>query len=932
MTLSTRVLHCLSLTAALPALALLAGTASAQEGQLKPIEPKLQLRKANKMPDRKQFALPGGSVPIVPPPAPPEGAVNNPTPTPDEPAKPRTKRKDEDITIHAPGEGSVQAFGDIKTAKGQRCIPLKPTEKITFDFKGDILELVTTISKTTCKNFILTSKVRSQKFEIVSPTPITVDEAWRAFLSALEANEFTIIQVGHYYKIIQAVDATRAPVPIHEESQDYQINDAMITKIWKMKHASDINALVNYLNIFKSGKGQIHPYAPTNTIIATDFGTSMARIERVLKEIDQPGALEQVHVISVEFAAASEIAEKLTQVFEPQKVPPGGIRPPGQIRMKSSKPPESPGGMISPEAVPTGTPGQTGNPEEDDVAVSKILADDRTNKLIIIATDRSFHQIMSLKRELDVPSEGGDSQIQVVHLRHADAEELATTLSALAQGRPVSSKGKGAPGGQPNRPGVVPPGTPPGVPPAGGGAGLIQGEVKVTANKATNSVIITASKGDYSSLRRVIDRLDVARFQVFVEAVIMEVSVKRDRTLGLTWHGGIAQTIDGKQVPIIFGNEPTQSFSSLALSANPLGLAQLLGFAGVVRGNTLPGTETIIQGGIPAIGVVIQALQSTNNVNVISTPHLLTLDNEEAEIQVAEKRPFPSGLSLGGLGSLGGLAGAAPGAAGALGNLGGLGLGSLSFNREDVGLTLKLKPQIHDEEFVRLHIDQELSDVAGIDAVTGQTITSKRKVKSTVVVRSQDSVVIGGLVRDRQSVDESKTPLFGDLPLIGWLFKRQVKVAEKVNLMLVLTPYIIRNPQDFRVIFERKMAERKDFADRFYGLIDDFKPEIDWSRKRGPMANYRLGIRKEMTKAENEGPGTDDQTVIRPDSSSDKKGQRKKDESRPLEKLPERPERREPPPGSPPVEPPPAPPETQPMSPPETQPIPPPAAPNPPGM
>src|SRR5262249_3883404 len=221
----------------------------------------------------------------------------------------------------------------------------------------------------------------------------------------------------------------------------------------------------------------------------------------------------------------------------------------------------------------------------------------------------------------------------------------------------------------------------------------------------------------------------------------------------------------------------------------------------------------------------------------------------------------------------GALAGAAPGAtpgANPLGGLGGLGLGSLSFNREDVGLTLKLKPQIHDEEFVRLQIEQELSDVAGQDAVTGQTITSKRKVKSTVVVRSQDSVVIGGLTKERQSIDESKTPLFGELPLIGWLFKREVKTQDKVNLILILTPYIIRGPADFRTVFERKMRERKEFAERYYGLLEDVKPAVDWTRKRGPIANYRLGIRREMQKAENEGPGNEDETIIRPDGTTDR--------------------------------------------------------------
>jgi general secretion pathway protein D len=748
------------------------------------------------------------------------------------------------LSAPPPEEDDGPSFADLKKAKNGRCKPMALTDKVTFDFKGDIQELVETISKTTCKNFIITNKVRSQKFEILSPSPITVAEAWRAFLSALEANDFTVIQVGRYYKIIQATDGTRAPVPMYEDADETPIDDRMVTKIWKLDHAGDINAVVNYLNIFKSNKGQVHPFPSTNTIIATDFGTSIERLERILKEIDQPGGVERVHIVPVQFASATEIAEKLTQVFEPQKAA-APARPSAATRLKVAR-------------GKTGAEARQGEADEDGaVAVSKILADDRTNKLIIISSERAFKQILALLKELDVPP-GDEGQIHVLRLKHADAEELASTLSNLSQGKPSSPRP--ATGGA----------KAPAAPAAGGGGSvaLFQGDVKITSDKPTNSLVVTASKGDLASVKRVIDQLDIARFQVFVEAMILEVAVKRDRQVGTGWHGVAGPQIDGQLSPIVFGNTPNQELSSLINTSNPLGLASLLGLAGLFRGPIVEGTETIVQGGIPAIGVVVQALQTSNDVNIISSPHLLTMDNEEAEIQVNEKRPFPSGLSLGGLGGIASQLGAAGGAAGALGNLGGLGLGAVSFNREDIGLTLKLKPQINDDEYVRLEIDQELSDVAGVDQVTGQTITSKRSAKTVVEVRSQDSVVIGGLVRDRETIDESKTPLLGDLPLIGWLFKRQQKTIEKVNLLLILTPYIIRGPDDFRKIFERKMEERKDFVDRYYGYFEEGQlPQIDWDRKLGPLANYRLRMFREMQKAENEGPGTPDEKVIGPETA-----------------------------------------------------------------
>jgi general secretion pathway protein D len=701
--------------------------------------------------------------------------------------------------------------------------------------------LVKAISKLTCNNFILTNKIRSQKFEIITGTPVSVDEIWRAFLSSLEANDFTLVRTGRYYKIVQANDGIRANLPIYGADSGVPVYDRIVTKIWKVKYAQDINQVVNFLNFFKSAPGgQIHPYPETGIIIATDFATIIDKLERILREIDKPGALEQVHVVPVKFASATDVAEKLTQIFEPAKA--GASASTARTTRAAQK------GAKKEPATADAKEG------EGPASVSKILADDRTNKLIIIASKSAFDQILSLLRELDVPEDGTQGQIHVVRLRHADAEELSSTLASLAQGRPTTAR-RGAQGGNQNQ--------------QGGAAALFEGEVKITADQATNSLVITASKSDFTSVERVIDELDVPRYQVFVEAVIMEVSTSADRNLGTGWHAGVPLEIDGEQTPLLFSNTPSQDLSTLLASQNPLQLASLLGLAGGFRGPTLDGTEELIQGGIPGVGVLIQALKSTNDVNVVSTPHLLTMDNEEAEIQVNEQRPFPSGLTLpglGGLGALGGQGGQGQQGLGGLGGFGGaLGLGSVQFNREDVGLTLKLKPQINDEDYVRLEIEQELSDVAGIDQVTGQVITSNRSAKTVVVVRSQDSVVIGGLVRDRETRDEAKTPLLGDIPLIGWLFKRQQKTVEKINLLLVLTPYIVRGPEDFRTIFERKMEERKEFVDRFYGTSVEYRAAIDWDRKVGPLASYRTAMRKEMRKAENEGPGGPDETIIRPE-------------------------------------------------------------------
>lgn len=718
-------------------------------------------------------------------------AIAAPPPSPgDTLAPPRTP--------HAP-------HASLKQATPGKCRPLPARAKVNFDFKGDIKELIQTISETTCKSFILTSNVRSQKFKILSPIPITVDEAWRVFLSALEVNNFSLVQVGRYYKVIPSTDSTRSPVPIYEGPDTAPVQDQMMTVISKLKHGGDARKIVDYLNIFRSEDGRIHRFEASNTSIATDYGTSIARLERLLREIDGPGTLERIHVVPVEFASATEIAEKLSQVFEPSAA--GEDRG----RIQAAEPRTSTQGGRAGGSVRETAEAQA----EMKASVSKILADERSNKLIIVASESSFRQIMELKRALDIPDASTDGQIHVLRLKHAKAEELASTLANLAQGRSGAQRrsttrgSRSRPDGQDQ------------------GAALFRGAVKVTADKATNSLVITASKRDLASVQRVVERLDVARLQVLVEATILEVLVGRERRFGVGAHAIPSPVIRGESSPFVVANAPDQSLSSLLALVDPEGLAARPGFSGALGGPISEPTKALIAGGLPSFGVIFQALHASDDVNVISTPHLLTMDNEEAQIQVAERRPFPSGLTLNGLGALAGLGALVRETSGqarqSLGNLGGLGLGQGSINREDIGLTLKVTPQINDEEdYIKLEIYQELSEVAGVDAVTQQAVTNKRAANTTVVVRNRDSVIIGGLVRERETIDEGKMPFLGDIPLLGWLFKQRRKKLESAKLVLILTPYIIRGPEDFRKIFERKMQERKEVVRRFYETTDEY--------------------------------------------------------------------------------------------------------------
>jgi general secretion pathway protein D len=359
----------------------------------------------------------------------------------------------------------------------------------------------------------------------------------------------------------------------------------------------------------------------------------------------------------------------------------------------------------------------------------------------------------------------------------------------------------------------------------------------VQAHKPTNSLLITSSLHDYVALRRVIERLDQSPRQVFIEAVIMELSVQRTSSLGLAFHGGAPDAPQDGALTL-FG------FDASRTATPTLSPDLLTGLAIGVRGPEIPGASQLIGFSIPSFGVVLNAMATSGDVNVLSTPHIMAMDNVQAEITVGANVPLQtSGLAgLGGAGGLASLAGAS-GAQGAqglaglaglagLGGLGGLGGGGVQ--RQNVGTTIRLTPHINDAGEIRMEIEEEISEAGEAQGTLGVVPINQRIAKTQVVVRDQQTVVIGGLMRDRVSTSEDKIPILGDIPLLGVLFRRQSTQTQKTNLLLFLTPYVIRSPSDLRAIFERKMRERQEFIDRYFVFSDrGYTPPTDYSRTRG---------------------------------------------------------------------------------------------------
>ncbi len=686
---------------------------------------------------------------------------------------------------------------------GVEYAPRGANELVTFSLEdADLPDLVRVIGELTGKRFIFGGKVKNIKATVFSPQKVTVAEAYQAFLSILEANGLTVVPHGRFYKIVDSPDA-KMGAPVIVAGQAGTTEDRFITRIHRLRNVGAEEA-GNILGHFKSKDGDITVYGPGNLLIVTDTGANIERMMRILEDVDVGGVGDQIWIEPIHYGIASDIANRLDEIFDLK----GGAGAP------AGKPGEKPGSSLS-----------------SDLHVAKILPDDRSRSLVIISTERAYLRILEFVKRLDVPLQTGEGEIHVLALQHADAVELAKTLNEIVTGA-AAAAGTGAPAG----PGGAKPGSAP--------LAIFESGVKVSADKATNSIVVTSSLRDFANLRVVIDKLDQPRRQVFIEAVIMDLTIDRENQLGFAWNGGY-QT-NGPTGDQISGNTlyygGLNPFRSILLPS-PTD-STLNAFALGIRGPGLNGSENLLGTGfsIPAFGVLINALASTNDADILSTPHILATDNIPAEINVGQNIPLQT--NAGGIGTIPGLAGAAGAAGSPLGALGGLGFGGFgTAPRQDIGTKVKIVPHLNDSDEVRLEVTEEISDITGQQPIgtLGVVPFSKRTAQTQLVVQDQQTVVIGGLVRSRVARTDTKIPLLGDIPVLGALFRSSSSSLQKSNLILVLTPYIIREQSDLRTVFERKMQERQEFLDHYFVFADQNQYEApkDYSRFTGLLEDIR---------------------------------------------------------------------------------------------
>jgi general secretion pathway protein D len=417
------------------------------------------------------------------------------------------------------------------------------------------------------------------------------------------------------------------------------------------------------------------------------------------------------------------------------------------------------------------------NPQDIVRALSPLISKDgnliaypATNSLIVTDSVYNIRKIESLIRALDV-APAGKGKINVYYLKNANAEDISKVMSALVSRLPAPGAGAAA---------------------AAGPATILEGAVTISADKATNSLIIVGSPIDYETIKDVIQKLDIRRRQVYVEAAIIEMSLAKQRELGFEFLYTPREIQSGAGAPTTplggtnFGNIGN------VVANGPAGLASMSGLSiGAIKGTfTYNGTQFL------NIGALLHALQTDGDVNVLSTPNILTTDNQKAEIMVGENVPFVTGQSQS----------TATGGGSIL----------TTVDRRDVGITLKITPQITSDDNVRLEIYQEISAVtatAGLNPNIVGPSTSKRSASTTVVVKDHETMVIGGLIRDNVTTSTSKVPLLGDIPILGWLFKSNSTKVEKTNLMIFITPYIIKNEADAGEITKLKAGAQEKFRE-----------------------------------------------------------------------------------------------------------------------
>jgi general secretion pathway protein D len=590
---------------------------------------------------------------------------------------------------------------------------------ITPNYKdADLSQIIQAVSEVTGKNFIIDPRVNA-KVTMLSATPMSPAAFYEAFLSVLQVYGYVAVPAGKVIKIVPNTDARQ--LPANDLPNDVsKTSDEIVTQIITMKNVSAAQ-LVPILRPLIPQYGQLAAYAAGNMLIISDRASNVSRIVRIVQRMDESGD-EPIEVIALHNASAADVVRVVNSINQ---------------------------GAQGAEAAG---------------AAAKIVADDRTNSILLTGEKSQRLKLKALIINMDTPlATGGDTQVR--YLRYADAEKIADKLKGQAT---ASAKAQGGP------------------PTAGtGGGSNVDASVTIWADVATNALIITAPPKIMKSLMAVIDKLDIRRAQVQVEAIIVEIDVNKSSNLGVQWlldggnsYGYGVTNLPGSGTSIV-------DLASAVLGAT--GTTTTIPTTGTTGTTTGISSSTVGTGATFALGkynsntkrgfaALIQAIRSDGSSNIISTPSLITMNNEEAEVKVTQEIPLITGSYSSSTASVSGTT--SP---------------FTTIQREEVGTILKVTPHINEGNSVQLKIEQEDSSPGAKLANSADISTNKRSIKTTVLIEDGGVIVLGGLMSDTVLESEDRVPGLGAIPLLGNLFKSRAGSRQKKNLLVFIRPQILRD-------------------------------------------------------------------------------------------------------------------------------------------
>ena len=679
---------------------------------------------------------------------------------------------------------------------------------------ADLAAVIRIFSKKTKRNFILDERVKG-KVSIYLPGKLSEDDSLKILDSVLGLKGFTSVPIGdNLWKIVPSKEAGKSTVPTLKDDIPDVPSAAVVTRILPLKYvaAEEVQQVASQL---VSADGMVNAFGGTNSLLVIDYEDNIDRVAKIIENLDVPFANRELTIIPIKNADAEDIAKKLTDILgspssDKSKATGGGVAT--DIVANNAQANGQVGGAVQGGIQNINQTGRAAAGSPNGSASSqrsrepKFIADERTNSIIVVADDDTTARIRALVHQLDSDTDLSGHRFYVYRCQHADAGELADTLGGLSGSGGGSSKSKTSSssslgdsedskstGGGLSRSknskdsgsSVFGAGRKSKKKNSEGGATSVQfGEdVSITADKATNSLIILAGRADFEKLKKLLSQLDVKRRQVQVEAAILEVSISKSDEFAVDLQGSDGGKDGGVVASSNFGRS---SDSIINLIRNPAEMTRFTVAAASSGSLVLPGGIKI-----PSQSLLLTAAQDNNDVNILSAPNILTTDNEEAEIVVGQNVPFLASTSTNDT------------------NL------SNTFNqidREDVGITLRITPQISSQSFVTLNVYTEVSSLDATSAAASNLgpTTNKRKSETTVIAKDGQMIVIGGLISDGTTKSDSGVPFLRDIPILGMAFGASAEAHKKQNLLIFITPHIVKDQFDARDITKDDSSKMQD--------------------------------------------------------------------------------------------------------------------------